>query len=109
MKVTGEQAVELILAGHKIEFIREYRFNSARRWRADFFIPEYKILIEVMGSTWTAGKHTRGAGYRNDCEKMISAQCLGYNILYYTSDMIRENPGRILDDVLLLIKGRQSA
>jgi very-short-patch-repair endonuclease len=105
MKVTGEQAVELILAGHKIEFIREYRFNSARRWRADFCIPQYKILIEVMGGTWTSGKHSRGKGQRNDYEKNNSAVMLGYNCLYYTSDMIRDNPGQILTDVLLCIEG----
>jgi very-short-patch-repair endonuclease len=107
VKVDGEQAVEYILSGHGVKFEREYHFNPARRWRSDFCIPEYKILIEIMGSTWTAGKHTRGAGYRNDCEKMISAQCLGYDILYYTSDMIRDNPGRVLDDVKNLIEGRK--
>lgn len=106
MRATGEQAVELILSGHKIEFIREYRFNSARKWRADFCIPRFKILIEIMGGTWAQGKHSRGAGQRNDYEKNNSAVALGYTCLYYSSDMIRDNPGQILDDVLLLIKGR---
>ena len=104
-KVTGEQAVELILGGHHVEFVREYRFNSARRWRADFALPQYRILIEVEGATYMGGRHTRGRGYANDCEKYNSAACLGWRVLRYTSDMLRDNPGRVLDDVLLLIKG----
>ena len=104
-KVTGEQAVELILGGHHVEFVREYRFNSARRWRFDFALLPHKIAIEVMGGTWSHGKHSRGAGQRNDYEKHNSALCLGWRVLYYSTDMLRDNPGIVLDQVLLLIKG----
>jgi len=106
MRATGEQAVEIILAGHGVKFEREYRFNSARKWRSDFAIPDYKILIEVEGATFANGRHTRGRGYANDCEKYNSAACLGWTVLRYTSDMLRDNPGRVLDDVLLLIKNK---
>lgn len=107
MKLSGEQTVELILKGHGIKFVREYRFNSARRWRFDFAIVDYKIGIEVMGGTWTHGKHSRGAGQRNDYEKHNSSVMLGWDVLYYSSDMIRDNPEQILTDVLLIIENRR--
>ena len=105
MKVTGEQAVELILGGHHVEFVREHRFNSARRWRFDFALLPHKIAIECEGATYAGGRHTRGRGYANDCEKYNSAACLGWRVLRYTSDMLRDNPGQVLNDVLILIKG----
>jgi len=105
MKVTGEQAVELILSGHGVKFEKQYRFNSARQFKADFAIPEYHILIEYEGGTWTNGGHVRGKIYSSNCEKYNSAACLGWTVLRYTSDMIRDNPGQILTDVLLIIEG----
>jgi len=105
VKLTGEDTVKLILAGHHIKFEREYRFNSARMFRADFAIPEYRILIEVEGGTWGASsRHTTGKGFRDDCEKYNSACCLGWRVLRYTTDMLQENPGQVLSDVLCIIK-----
>jgi very-short-patch-repair endonuclease len=106
--MTGPQTIELILAGHGVNLEREYRFNSARKWRADWCIIEHKILIEFEGAVFAGGRHVRGRGYSNDCEKYNSATCLGYRVLRYTSDMLRENPGRVLDDVLMIIKGVKS-
>jgi len=104
--VKGERAVELILGGHGVKFEREYRFNSARRWRFDFALVDHKIAVEVEGATWAAGRHTRGAGYAKDCEKYNSAACLGWTVLRYTSDMVNSNPYQIIDDILILTKGR---
>ena len=105
--MTGPQTIELILAGHGVKLEREYRFNSARRFRADFAIIEHRILLEFEGAIFAAGRHVRGRGYSNDCEKYNSATCLGWRVLRYTSDMLRENPGRVFDDVLCIIKGVQ--
>ena len=103
--MTGPETIELILAGHGVKLEREYRFNSARKWRADFVIHEHNILIEFEGGIYGAGRHGRGRGYSNDCKKYNSATCLGYRVLRYTIDMIQEHPGQVLDDVLCIIKG----
>lgn len=105
--MTGPQTIELILAGHGVKFEREYRFNHARRWRADWAIlgDGYKILVEYEGGTWTGRGHVGGKIYSQNCKKYNSAECLHYYVLRYTADMIRENPGRVLDDVLTIIKG----
>jgi very-short-patch-repair endonuclease len=106
MRATGEQAIELILSGNGVKLEREYRFNSATRHRFDFAIPEHKIALEYEGAVYAGGRHVRGKGYSNDCIKYNIAACLGWTVLRYTSDMLRDNPGRVLDDVLMLIKNR---
>ena len=72
----------------------EYRFNPKRRWRADFAVPEEKILIEIEGGLWKYGRHNRTTGYTKDMEKYNSAQILGFKVLRYTPGQA----GRCLDD-----------
>lgn len=61
----------------------EYRFHPDRKWRADFAIPSAKILIEIDGGVWSGGRHTRGAGFLGDMEKLNAAACLGYRVLRF--------------------------
>lgn len=48
--------------------IPEYRFHPTRKWRLDWF-HESGIAIEIEGSIWTSGRHTRGGGFLADMEK----------------------------------------
>jgi len=75
----------------------EYVFHPYRRWRFDYAWPEDKVALELQGGTWAKGRHVRGAGYRNDCEKLDEAQLLGWLVLYVTSDMLEEDPATICD------------
>ena len=68
--------------------IREYRFCD-RRWKFDFAYPDIKLAVEVEGAIWTGGRHTRGVGFMNDCEKYNKAQLLGWIVLRYTSEDIK--------------------
>ncbi len=61
----------------------EFKFHPDRRWRADFAIPSEKLLIEIDGGVWSGGRHTRGAGFIGDCEKLNAAAVLGYRVLRY--------------------------
>ena len=70
---------------------REYRFDPTRRWRADFLIASnmtLPLLIEVDGGSWVAGRHTTGAGFERDCEKLNAATMAGYRILRFTPAMV---------------------
>lgn len=69
---------------------REYMFHGERKWRFDFAYPDIKIAIECEGGTWMkkAGRHNRGKGFRDDCEKYNAAAALGWLVLRFTSDMI---------------------
>lgn len=69
---------------------RQYVFAPPRKWPFDFAWPDRKLAVEVQGGTWTGGRHTRPAGYRNDCEKAIEAARRGWTVLPFTSDMVTE-------------------
>ena len=93
-------AVQLEQAG--IPFEREVRFAPPRRWRADFRVrpadmlevPSFLlgvwrfVLIEIDGGSWVAGRHTRGAGFAKDLEKLNAAAELGYRVLRYVPAQI---------------------
>lgn len=68
---------------------RELVFARPRRWRLDFAWPDRMIAVEVEGGTWTGGRHTRGTGFMEDCEKYANAAILGWTVLRVTSDHVR--------------------
>lgn len=86
-----------------LNFIREYRFHPVRRWRFDFAFPDHKIAVEVEGGTWVRGAHVRGKHYRSDCEKYLEAAILGWTVLRFTSDMLRDNPLWPIESVYKII------
>ena len=59
----------------------EYRFDPKRRWRIDYFFHDTqtgrKVALEVEGGAWTAGRHTRGAGFVKDMEKYNALSAAG--------------------------------
>ena len=67
---------------------KEYKFCEGRRWKFDFAYPDQKIAIECEGGIWTMGRHTRGKGFMNDCEKYNRAAIDGWKVLRYTTNTI---------------------
>ena len=61
--------------------VEEHVFYPGRRWRADFAHIESKVLIEIEGGIWNQGRHTRGKGYMDDCEKYNSAALAGWLVV----------------------------
>ena len=86
-KKEAEDAIagELEQAGH-IGFVREHRFHPSRRWRFDFAWVEHRVALEVEGSVWARGRHTRGKGYLSDIEKYNEATLLGWKVLRVATD-----------------------
>lgn len=80
-------AMQLDAVGMKFE--REYRFHPDRRWRSDFAFEKAKVLVEVEGGHWVAGRHNRGTGFERDMEKYNTATELGWSVLRYTPRMVR--------------------
>lgn len=70
--------------------LRQYRFHPKRKWRLDFAWPDRKVAMEVDGGTWSGGRHTRGAGYEKDCEKLNEAALMGWTVLRVTADMVHD-------------------
>ena len=86
-------------------FETNYRFDdrpAARKWRFDFAWPQLKIAVEVEGGAWSQGRHTRGAGYIEDCKKYNEAVMQGWHVLRFTSEAV--NSGEAVTQIEKLIE-----
>lgn len=72
----------------------EFRFDDVRRWRMDFCWPSHRVGLEIDGAIWTRGRHTRGAGWLKDTEKLNAAASMGYR-------MLRASPQQLHDLALI--------
>ncbi len=71
---------------------------TTRRFRADFYVPKYLLLIEVNGGQWNLGRHNRGGiGYENDMIKINLANINGFKVLQYTYEMLQR--GELIKDL----------
>lgn len=48
------------------------------------------IAIEIQGGGFVGGRHGRGAGMRNDCEKTSTAVAMGWRVLQFVGDHVRD-------------------
>lgn len=74
--------------------------GKKRKWRVDFLLPVHRIYIELEGAIYTAGRHSRGAGYTSDCHKYNSLTLMGWRGLRFTSDWLDSNQG--LSPILMI-------
>ena len=54
----------------------------------DFAWPEYTLLVEVDGGTYSGGRHVRGKGYEDGCVKANEAQLAGWRVFRFTGRMV---------------------
>jgi hypothetical protein len=66
----------------------EHEFaKPVRPWKFDFAWPGLKVALELEGGAFAGGRHTSGAGYRDDCAKYSEAALRGWLVLrVLTSD-----------------------
>jgi very-short-patch-repair endonuclease len=69
---------------------REAMLVPGRRWRVDFVWRAAGLVVEVEGGVWQGGRHTTGAGFSRDIEKYNSLTLLGYHVLRFTGDMVKD-------------------
>lgn len=85
---------------------REYKFSAARRWRADYCHAASRTIIELEGGIYSAGRHTRAAGFLGDIEKYNAAAMLGYTVLRLGTGQVDDaHVGEIADWVCRKTKG----
>lgn len=75
------------------EPIEEFKFAAGtlydgRQWLSDYAYPDRLLLIEIEGGVYSQGRHTRGTGYANDCEKYSACNTLGYTLLRFITQDI---------------------
>ena len=71
-----------------LNFVKEFQFNTDRKWRFDYAILQHKVAIEVEGGAYTNGRHTRGAGFIKDMEKYNNATSNGWKLLRVTPETL---------------------
>ena len=65
----------------------------------------WQFLVEVDGGSWIAGRHTSGAGFAADCEKLNEATILGYRVLRVTPAMVDDGSALALVERALDLHG----
>lgn len=90
--------------------IEEQIFNrimdTKRQFRADYYCPNLKLIIELNGGQWVNGRHNRGGeAYEGDLTKINLAQMNGYHIWQYTYEMIQR--GQLRKDLEQWMKLKQ--
>ena len=70
---------------------------TKRKFRADFYCPNRRTIIEVNGGQFISGRHNRGGtGYENDLEKLNLAQQNGFKIYQFTYEILERGVHLIL-------------
>ena len=83
--------MQAIRAADLPEPVREYIIpQTGRKWRFDAAWPEHSLAVECQGGIWANGRHTRGAGYSEDCVKLNEAQLVGWIVLFVTAEQIAD-------------------
>lgn len=77
--------MELVIKGLFPDYQKEYKFAPDRKFRADFYCPEIKCIIEYDGLFSDKSRHTGVVGFSKDQEKMNLATVLGYKVLRYSA------------------------
>jgi hypothetical protein len=68
----------------------EYEFHATRKWRFDFaFLEPHWLAVEIDGGGWVQGRHSRGKGMRDDCEKLCEAICAGWRVMRVVPEQIK--------------------
>ena len=68
---------------------REYRFHPTRLWRFDFAFVEFRLAVEVEGTTYEGGRHQRMAGFEEDVVKYAEAALAGWVVIRFTPAKIK--------------------
>lgn len=95
MRKMKRTKLEDLLAAHVLAYglpvpVRECRFHPTRRWRFDFAWPSHGLAVEVEGGIYSGGRHVRGKGFEDDCEKYNEAAAMGWTVLRFTGAQVRD-------------------
>lgn len=83
--MTAKETIEFTLKHYKLNVVSEYKFHPERRWKADWYLPDYNTIIEYEGLMAKKARHTTVTGYTKDCEKYNAATLMGIKVLRYTT------------------------
>ena len=64
-------------------------FDPRRKWRIDYFWPEFKLAVEIEGGLFTRGRHVTGTGSIGDIEKYNFLTLYGLRLLRFTPRQVK--------------------
>lgn len=96
-----EELLAWQLRAEGLTFDREHRFHESRMWRLDFWFAGAKLAVEIDGGGWVGGRHSRGTGIENDCEKASHIAMAGHRLMRVTPGQI--NRGEALKWILVAL------
>lgn len=106
----GEAVLCRQLDALKIDYEQEFKFHPVRKWRADFLITGYPILVEVEGGVWGGANsgHTSGKGYSANCEKYNTAATMGYYVIRSTTEQVKKGECiKFIEDMIGFIDSKK--
>ncbi len=62
-----------------IKYEKLFQFKSTRHWRFDFYLIEYRILVEIAGGPWSAGRKRKKIAH--DADREYAAHEMGFTIV----------------------------
>ncbi|MCH7386607.1 hypothetical protein MMO39_04735 [Acinetobacter modestus] len=71
--------IERALQVLDIKYQKLFQFESTKHWRFDFHLIEYRILVEIAGGRWSAGRKRKRISH--DADREDTAYKLGYTIV----------------------------
>jgi hypothetical protein len=109
-----EKMVFAELVRRQLTFYFSWYFGDLRitpdvkeRYRPDFFLPDYGIIIEVYGTYW----HTRPGQYEHDITRAFFLTASGYKVYILTDLQVIKSPTEAVDTIpelrSPLIRGNQ--
>ena len=81
-----EEPFARYLIFRNIKFVRQFKPFEKRKYKCDFYLPDYNTIIEIEGGQWIGGRHTRGKGFQNDIEKYNKITLAGFKVLRLTTN-----------------------
>jgi len=67
----------------------EVSFHARRKWRIDYFWPEFRLAVEIQGGMFIKGRHVTGTGSVGDMEKFNHLTLCGIRLLCFTPRQVK--------------------
>ncbi|ENV64241.1 hypothetical protein F949_01630 [Acinetobacter junii NIPH 182] len=71
--------IERALQVLDIKYQKLFQFESTKHWRFDFYLIEYRILVEIAGGSWSAGRKRKRISH--DADREDTAYKMGFTIV----------------------------
>ena len=86
----GEETLAAQLAQAGIAFERQYAYVPGRKFRADFALPAFRLLVEVNGGIFNRKGHGSVTGVVDDMVRGNEASIAGWFVIRATPKMVED-------------------